>query len=222
MELRSLAVGLYLLTIAISILLIDLPTYAEPNAPSRLDSTNRDLPTQSKTVEIKSLGVEPGKPPLRVLRFDITLRNRDRNQRWFIFPGSIHQKRLNPNLERIEIFEAVAYQGQGQAIVANLRSNHSASFYALLLPAGAKIKLRNFKISDWGADYWGQHQQPLPIQFFTTSNLTIAGKPAAEYLNRSLISSIKADVDVSVRNRVINPNSKKTQEFDYDIVLARQ
>jgi hypothetical protein len=138
------------------------------------------------SVEMESVGVRRQKPPHAKLLFNISLRNHHQNRRWFLFPKVIMSD-LKPKIEGIERVEIFEHKGKGKAIVTHFIG--IGSFYALLLPADAEIKLRNFPIS-----FWGELPPELPVEFIAASNLTIDGKAAEEYLGINPISSVQADV----------------------------
>src|SRR5215467_760672 len=43
-------------------------------------------------VEMKFCGMQPGRPPLKYLSFNIVLRNTANKPQWFLFPASLYDK----------------------------------------------------------------------------------------------------------------------------------
>jgi hypothetical protein len=110
----------------------------------KLQAAKLDNSTLKSSVEMESVAIRRQKPPHAKLLFNITLHNHHQNQRWFLFP-KVMMSNSKPKIEGIERVEIFEHKGKGRAIVTHFIG--IGSFYALLLPAGAEIKLRNFPIS---------------------------------------------------------------------------
>ncbi|WP_322663537.1 hypothetical protein [Dendronalium sp. ChiSLP03b] len=156
----------------------------EPN--NSLKSIKRE--SNQSAVEIKFVGLHRQKPPHITLMFDITLRNHRSAPRWFILPYSLSpgfKYEKSGGVYGVSIF---GFEGKGKVIVG--RFHGTDNFQALLLPAGADIKLRNFPI-----EYWGEiPNDSLPLEVVTATNLTIGSQTARAWFGRDPTSDKRADV----------------------------
>jgi hypothetical protein len=161
-------------------------TFAQPES-NRPISTNR-----SPSVEIKLVRLQSGKPPLTTLTFDLTIRNQNPNPKWFIFPTTIYERNLKPQIQPISNLKAIEYGvKENKAILVRLDTAGSGELSALLLAGNTEIKLRNLEIS-----VWGEYPVELPIEFITTNNLTIDGKSLETYSgikNLAIAKSVEID-----------------------------
>src|SRR5688572_7813558 len=96
-------------------------------APGRVPMTS---------VEAKLLEKNYGKPPLMVLKLELTLKNGDDEPRWFLVP----RKLPAGNEKGVNGVEVRAFEGKGRAVVG--RFIGTAGFHALLLPPKAEVTLR--------------------------------------------------------------------------------
>ncbi len=181
------------------------PTLAQPES-NRPISTNR-----SPSIELKLVRLQPGKPPLTTLTFDLTIRNQNPNPKWFIFPTTIYERNLKPQIQPISNLKAIEYGEKGtKAILFRLDAAGSSELSALFLAGNTEVKLRNLEIS-----VWGEYPVELPIEFITTNNLTITGKSVETYSGiKNIAISKSVDLDR-------NQGGKTLFEYQRDPNLPR-
>jgi hypothetical protein len=183
MKKRRLMRGLLILAIVGICFVKGLPQSTRPR-----DAATTPPPlSSSPPVEIKFRDMRFGKPPLAYLYFDMMLRNNRAEPRWFLLPNSLPvfaSVAAKGGVDKVEVF---APQGDGRVIIGHFLG--TGGFRALLLPAGAEVRLRLFPIS-----YWGDLPDQLQVEVVLAKRLTIGGEEAAAWFGVNPISSVKADI----------------------------
>jgi hypothetical protein len=142
-----------------------------------------------KNVTIKHNGeLFMGKPPLKILYFDVTLKNEQKTARWFLLPSTLPESVSRPDggVDTLEIFEP---KGSGKVIAISLLGTNKLG-WAFLLPGEAQITVKRLAISDWEGDIPKQ----LEITSIIATDLTFGGKPAASYFKADPSCDSKAEV----------------------------
>src|SRR5437588_5320529 len=152
--------------------------------------------TEPKAMDISYCGQKPGRPPLKYLRFNLTLRNQGDQPRWFLLPSSLYDRPSalpkDAGIYSVEAFESPSVPKVRVALFLGnfrLQPEGAGGFKALLLPAHAEITLRNFGIS-----FWGETGKPLPVLLIIADQITIDGQSIIQWLGTDLLSNAKADV----------------------------
>ena len=139
-------------------------------------------------VEIKFREMRFGKPPLVYLYFDVVLRNHRAEPRWFLLPSNLDPETVpvaaKGGVDKVEVF---APHGTGRVPLGHFLG--TGGFRALLLPAGAEVRLRLFPVS-----FWGDLPDQLQIEVVTARRLTVGGEEAAVWFGADPASSVKADI----------------------------
>lgn len=160
----------------------------------------REAETSRPAAEIKFREMRPRKPPLTELSFDIVLRNDRARPRWFLVPSNLGPGTTSlltkGGIDGVEVF---APRGQGRVIVGHFLG--TGGFYALLLPARARVHLGRFPIS-----YWGDLPDQLQVEVVTAKRLTIGNEPASVWFGLNPTSSVRADITENVlsQNRMVS------------------
>lgn len=148
------------------------------------------------TVEMQHCGVRMGRPPLKYLSFNVTMRNPTDKPQWFLFPRALYEKTPAPQsqsgVDGAEIFSVTP--GHNVTVAQfmgsiRLQPESAGGVQALLLPAGAVITIRDFGIS-----FWGDNFSPLPIQVVIADQVKIGNVPAERWVGVRLRSAGSADV----------------------------
>lgn len=160
-------------------------------------------------VEITYCGLKPGRPPLKYMTFNVTIRNSADKPQWFLFPAALYDK---PQAERkgagIDGIELLA-DAQRQVTVVTfmgtmkLQPEGAGGFKGALLPAGAVVSIQGF-----GINYWGEPGSPVPIKVVMANEIMFDGTPVEQWIGKPLLSAKTADVRDLVR-----AGSKSTQEM---------
>lgn len=152
-------------------------------------------PTQA-TVEMQYCGVRMGKPPLKYLSFNVTMRNLAGKAQWFLFPRALYENASTPEnrsgVDGAEIFSVMP--GHSVTVAQfmgsiRLQPESAGGFQALLLPAGAAITIRDFGIS-----FWGDNFSSLPMQVVLADQVKIGSVPAERWVGVRMLSARSADV----------------------------
>lgn len=152
--------------------------------------------TPKATVEMQYCGMRMGRPPLKYISFNLTMRNSTDKPQWFLFPAALYEKaqeaRKNAGIDAIELFSdspdhkvtVVYFMG-----TMKLQPEGAGGFKGILLPAGAIISVRGFEIS-----FWGEPASPVPVQVMLADHVTMDGSPVEQWVGKSLLSAKTADV----------------------------
>lgn len=148
------------------------------------------------TVEMQYCGVRMGKPPLKYLSFNVTMRNPADKPQWFLFPRALYEKAPAPQsqsgVDGAEIFSVTPRHSVTVAQFMGsirLQPESAGGFQALLLPAGAVITIRDFGIS-----FWGDNFTSLAVQVVLAEQVKIGSIPAERWAGDRLRSAGSADV----------------------------
>lgn len=174
------------------------------------------------TVEIQYCGARPGRPPLKYLSFNVTMRNQAKKARWFLFPRAVYEKAPEPapqsGIDGAEIFSTPVDHPERKVTVAHfmgsirLQPESAGGFQALLLPPGAVITIRDFGISFWGDNY-----SQLPIQIVIADQLMIGSIPADRWAGPGLLSTRSADVSTKEIGMVRSKFTQRDNELPVTI-----
>ena len=163
-------------------------------------------PSSSQAVQIKFRQMRFGKPPLVYLSFDVILRNDQKSPRWFLLPSNLGSGHAavgeKGGVDTLEVFSP---RGKGHVVVGRFLG--TGGFNALLLPAGAEIRLQLFPIS-----YWGDPPANLQIEIVVARDLTIGGDKAKSWFGKSPLSSVKADIAEDAENPMRMRTSRRTKD----------
>lgn len=143
--------------------------------------------SSSPAVEMKFREMRFGRPPLVYLYFDVVLRNKQAEPRWFLLPSNLPVSASTAAKGGVDKVEVFAPHGKGRVIIAHFLG--TGGFRALLLPAGAEVRLRLFPIS-----FWGDLPDQLPVEVVTARRLAIGIEAAEAWFGVNPMSSVKADI----------------------------
>src|SRR5215471_4421205 len=152
--------------------------------------------TAQPSVEMQYCGMKPGRPPLKYLKFDVTIRNSADKAQWFLFPAALYDKavaaRKNAGIDAIELFSdspqhkvtVVYFMG-----TMKLQPEGAGGFKGVLLPAGVSVSIHGL-----GVDFWGEPASPLAMRLVIADKIMIGDKEIGEWLGEDLLSAKTADV----------------------------
>lgn len=170
-----------------------------------------------KLAKIKFRELRFGRPPLVYLYFDVVLRNQRAEPRWFLLPKSLSAETA-PDASKggVDGLEVFAPRGKGRVIVGRFLG--TGGFQALLLSAGAEVRLRLFPIS-----FWGDLPEVVQVDVITAKRLTIGGEEAESWFGVNPLSSARADVaekldsqSAALRSRHSADNKEVAVVFEED------
>jgi len=125
-------------------------------------------------LDVRLVGEQANRPPMRTLRFEVTLRNRAPRARWFLLPAILTATWSRPpgGVSSVEVW---ALTGTGAVVMGDFLGN--GGFRALKLPAGATVTLRRFEVPLLEDD------RPKAVSFEATAAdaVAIAGRPIEEW-----------------------------------------
>jgi hypothetical protein len=128
----------------------------------------------TQPVEMKFVGLEPGRPPMMKLRFDVTLHNAAAGPRWFLIPMELQQKPRTGGVDGVEVF---ALGGEGRVVLGRFQG--TGGVQAILVPAGGTARIKRL-----GAAF----------DVVVARDLTVGGEAAAAWFGTDPTSTAKADV----------------------------
>jgi len=137
-----------------------------------------------------------GKPPLKYLSFNVTLRNPTDKPQWYLFPSALSDKpggiRKNAGIDVIELFS----DSPGHKVTVadflgtmKLQPESAGGFKGLMLPGGAEVSIHGF-----GIEFFGEPLSPVPVQVEIAGRVTIGGAPVEQWVGKNLLSAKTADV----------------------------
>jgi hypothetical protein len=161
--------------------------FARP--PTFVNAQTNISPSPARTiVEITYREMRFRKPPLVDLYFDVVLRNDRAEQRWFLLPSNLDPEFAaigsKGGVDGVEVF---APRGKGRVVIGNFLG--TGGFRALLLPAGAEVRLVMFPIS-----FWGKLPERFQIELVIAKHLTVGSEDAEAWFGTDPISSAKAEI----------------------------
>ena len=162
-------------------------------------------------VQMRHCSMKPGRPPLKYLSFDVTLRNSSAAPQWFLFPSSLygqpHAARTNAGIDAIELFS----DPSGSVTVVHflgtmsLQPEGAGGFKGVLLPPNGSVSIHGFGIS------FGGEPASMPVRVVIARRISIGGVEVQQWLGRSALSADSADIKELVRARgsKSTPDSKE-------------
>ncbi len=144
----------------------------------------------SNVLNVTFVDRRPLRPPLSLLYFDIQLYNPVAVTRYFLFSDDLSASE-EPGDYNIDVAYVYELSGRGRAMVCHFAG--SRGFFALLLPAGARLELHNLPLQ-----FWGEIPRQVTMTVTIGDDLQIAGQMAGEWLGINLGSDLNATVDAVV------------------------
>lgn len=169
-------------------------------------------------VEMQYCGVRPGRPPLKYLSFNVTMRNQTKKAQWFLFPRAVYEKAPGPapqsGINGAEIFSTSDHKVTVAHFMGSIRlqPESAGGFQALLLPRGAVITIRDFGIS-----FWGDNFSPLPLHVVIADQVMIGSVPADRWVEPGLLSARSADVSTREIGMVRSKFTQRDNELPVTI-----
>ncbi|MBN1643174.1 MAG: hypothetical protein JXA09_18215 [Anaerolineae bacterium] len=132
--------------------------------------------TAAMQIEVRYAGMHLERPPKIRLFTDVALANGGAAARWVLLPDWLPQiAGAGHQAHALEVY----LLGVGPRVVVGHMIG-ARGCQALLLPAGASIRLRQFPILFWGHEIPDQ----VTIEAISGAQLTIGGEPAAQWFGR--------------------------------------
>jgi hypothetical protein len=137
-------------------------------------------------VELEFTGKRYQRPPEATLFFDATLRNENTAGRWFLLPAGLDVLggQTGFGVSGIEVFEL---PGHGRVVLG--RFFGTARFQALYLPAGGRVRIRQFSIS-----VAGQPDERVSLEVVIASGLRIGDEAVESWFGMDPACDMDADV----------------------------
>ena len=186
-----------------------VPSAAASGTPRETDDrTEATVP--GPAVEAKLEARVPGRPPMETLLIDVTLRNAEKEPRWFLLPERIPAD-AGPDEGGVFGVEAWVAEGKGggRAVIGKFLG--TAGFQALLVPAGGVVRLEGFGIPRWRATARNAAKtETIPIEVTIAKSVTVGGQPIRSWFGTlDPASGAKVIADASKATRA---GSKMTDD----------
>jgi hypothetical protein len=152
--------------------LIGVPIADKPTAPAAAG----DAGGGGQSVELVFVESLAKKGAPKTLLFDVTLRNARTDPRWFILPASVHpqEKMVKSGVDGVELW---TLSGSGRALVGKFTGK--GAFHAVLLPAGAEVKVEKLPIE---CQYATVKECAVPIEAIVAHKLSVGGEAGEKWL----------------------------------------
>jgi hypothetical protein len=142
-------------------------------------------------VEMCLAGMTMGKPPLKHLAFNITVRNNESRSRWFLFPAALYEQGQSspPGMGVDGAQVSSSLSAPGIKVIrfsgsVRLQPESAGGFKAILLPARSEVSITSFDIG-----YWAGNLSPgLAIKVLITDEVLVNGMAAARWVGDEMIS----------------------------------
>jgi len=125
-----------------------------------------------KPVDMKFVGMEPGRPPLMRLRFDVILHNPAAQPRWFLLPREFDHPAVSGG--GVDGVEVAALSGQGRVLLGHFQGTGGTQ--AVLVPGGATVTMRRLEVLGFDIP-----DGPASLEVVVAHDLTVGGEPAATW-----------------------------------------
>ena len=178
-------------------------------AASSLSAVPQSEPQPAATMQYCTM--KPGRPPLKYLSFNVTVRNDADRPQWFLFPASLYEKPqgapANAGINAVELFtdpehkvKLVNFMG-----TMKLQPEGAGGFKGVLLPPKAAVTIHGFGISFWG------EPASLRMRVVVANKIMIDGEELSHWLGTDLVSAASADVKDLERARAAKstPDSRE-------------
>jgi hypothetical protein len=200
MKIKRLAYYIFLVCMTLMLLKFTVqPTSAQANMQEKVAISANQLENAmtEPTVEIKFVKMLWRKPPKKELLMDVTLNNHYNQPCWFLLPGKVHgEDSLNTPLGQSSFFQVETFEivGKGRVIIGRFAGDNSPQI--LLLPPGAKLKIRQLPIAYWNSDI---RKQKVSVEVVIADQVNIDGESAQAWFKTNPMSDVQADVNADQR-----------------------
>lgn len=162
-------------------------------------------------VQMRCTSVRWERPPLKRLLMDVTLRNTEPASRWFVLPRTAGAKGGG-----VDGGEALELREHGRVLLAAFRG--TGGFYALLLPAGAEVRLTGLPIAIWG-DLPNGH---ISVRAVITRDVRIGGTPLEDWLAMDAQCDRSAEAKVADCRSVVSKEMPEGKEQPVEYTEPRE
>ncbi len=169
--------------------------------------------TGSVRIEARFAAMHLERPPKIRLFFHLLVENGRAAPRWILLPDRLPSAVPGAG-HAVHALDVYLLGAPQRVVVGHLSGARGCQ--ALLLPAGATIRLRRFPILFWGYEIPDQ----VTIEAISAAQLTIGGEPAAEWFGFDPVSDAGADVDVSALAEQMEVQFSKRAAGDEDLPIA--
>ena len=143
-------------------------------------------------VEVAFAAKLPARPPMVNVLVDVTLRNAEKEPRWFVLPlrSPASPDEAGGGVTGVQAYEAT---GEGRAVIGKFLG--TGGFQVVLVPAGGEVVLSRLAVSSW---------QPKPLaslsfDVIVAKDATVGDRPIASWFGEKapITSDARARVDAS-------------------------
>lgn len=136
----------------------------------------------------KAMSLWYGKPPLKSHGFDVVLQNPASEPRWLILPNTFpYEGREDPAPGGEEVELQIFRVSEAPAVV--VVEGISGHFWAVRLPGGGTLALRNLRIQSW----WDEVPDATTLRMIVAREVLLGERPLAEVVGQALDSASGAD-----------------------------
>lgn len=136
----------------------------------------------------KAVSLWYGKPPLKSHGFDVALRNPASEPRWLILPNTFpYAGRQDPAPGGEEVELQIFKVSEKPAVV--MVEGIGGHFWAVRLPGGGTLTLRNLRIQSW----WDEVPETTQLRMIVAREVLLGERGLADAVGQSLDSASGAD-----------------------------
>jgi hypothetical protein len=142
---------------------------------------------KSDLVKVTLVESRPQRPPLQLLYFDAWLWNPAGVARYYLLSDHLSAAGESGDYD-IDVAYVYELSGEGRIMVSHFAGTRG--FFALLLPPGARLELRNLPL-----EFWGELPAEVTLTVAIGEDLKIAGQAVENWLDINLQSDKQSAVD---------------------------
>lgn len=142
-------------------------------------------------VEVVFAAKQPARPPMVNVLVDVTLRNAEKEPRWFVLPtrAPANPDEAGGGVMGVETYEAA---GDGRVVLGKFLG--TGGFQAVLVPGGGEVTLSRLAISSWQT----RPLASLSFDVIVAEDVSVGGEPIAAWFGETApASDVRARVDAS-------------------------
>jgi hypothetical protein len=154
--------------------------------------------TQSSDIVLRYDTLGSSRPSGLWLLFDVALKNRADQPRWFVLPSHVHAEAEDVEPRPFSVLSAEVWRLNARASIPCVHFVGSEGFQAFLLPAHAAIQVQRLPIVWYGDPPRGATAYRCAI----ADDITIEGESAARWIPTDVTSPVSAHADYDERDLI--------------------
>ena len=173
--------------------------------------------TQSSDIVLRYDTIGSSRPSGLWLLFDVALKNRADQPRWFVLPSHVDADDSDAAPRPFSVLSAEVWRLNARASIPCVHFVGSQGFQAFLLPAHAAIQIHHLPIVWYGDPPRGA----TAFRCAAADDITIEGESAARWIPADVTSPVSADADYDERDLVASRTTATDTEQPVTLIGVR-